>query len=473
MATVLPRGRQRRTAPIGPSRFVAPAPRPRPASGPQAGVDAPRAEVPPLEPAPHRAALPRGSTAARAVVIAFLLSLIIPISFNLGPMRLTPYRLFLLGLFVPLFVAWAQGRAGRIRAPDWFMLAHALWGALTLLLGGAGATAATAGIFVLETFGAYLLARVLIRDRESFAAFARAFVWMVILVLLPVGAVESFTGRQLLQEIFRAFGESVPNAPTDPRFGLDRAQGPFPHPILFGVFCASAFGLALLPADGTNAGATRIVKVLGVSAATFLSLSTGPYLPILFLLMLYGWDRTVTFVPKKWNLLGALFVGLYVVLDLIATRNPIVAVVTRIAMNAHTAYFRVQIWNYGIENVWAHPLFGLGLGDWARPSWMPPSVDNFWLLVAMRHGIPGVLTVALVVVMVFRIVGRAGPLSAAEQGQRKALLFTLTGVSLAICTVHIWNAPLVMMMFLLGSGLWMADATAADRAHPTSEGSRP
>jgi hypothetical protein len=406
------------------------------------------------------------------VVIAFLLSLIIPISFNIGGIRLTPYRLFLLGLFVPLFIAWAQGIAGRIRAPDWFMLAHALWGALTLLLGGAGATVATAGIFVLETLGAYLLARVLIRDSESFAAFARAFVWMVILVLLPVGAVESFTQRLLLQELFRPFGETVPYAPSEMRFGLDRAQGPFQHPIMNGVFCASAFGLALLPADGANAGAMRIVKVLGIASATFFSLSSGAFLPILFLLILYGWDRTVTVAPKKWNLLGGLIIGLYIVLDMVATRNPIIAIVTRVVMNPETAYFRYLIWDYGIDNVWAHPLFGLGMGDWARPSWMPPSVDNFWLLVAMRHGIPGFLTVALGVATVFRVLGRAGTLPALVLAQRKALLLTLASFCLAICTVHILQAPLVIFMFLLGSGLWIVDAAAAGRTRPTTEGTR-
>jgi hypothetical protein len=436
-------------------------------------MEAPRDATRSTEPVTSPTASAPGMIGARAVIVAFLISLIIPISFNLGGIRLTPYRLFLLGLFVPLFIAWAQGRAGRIRAPDWFMLGHALWGALTFLLGGAGATVATAGIFVLETFGAYLLARVLIRDSGGFAAFARAFVWMVILVLLPVGAVESFTQRLLLQELFSPFGEPLPNVPHEIRFGLDRAQGPFPHPIAFGVFCASAFGLALLPADGANAAAMRVTKVVGVAAATFFSLSSGAYLPILFLLMLYGWDRTVTFVPKKWNLLGALAVGLYVVLDLIATRNPIIAIVTRVAMNAHTAYFRALIWDHGIDNVWANPLFGLGLSDWARPSWMPPSVDNFWLLVAMRHGIPGFLTVALCVAAVFRIVGRAGPLPPGGDSQRKALLLTLTGLCMAVCTVHIWAAPLVIFTFLLGSGLWMADAATPGRTRPATEGTRP
>jgi O-antigen ligase len=166
----------------------------------------------------------------------------------------------------------------------------------------------------------------------------------------------------------------------------------------------------------------------------------------------------VSFVPKKWNLLVLIVSASYIVLDLIATRNPIVAITTRLVMNAQTAYFRSLIFHFGIQNVWANPLFGIGVGDWARPSWMPPSVDNFWLLTAMRHGVPGFLFVALAIASLYRTVGRSAPVSETVAAQRKALLFSMTGICLAIGTVHLWGATVVLFMFLLGSGMWIADA---------------
>ena len=66
--------------------------------------------------------------------------------------------------------------------------------------------------------------------------------------------------------------------------------------------------------------------------------------------------------------------------------------ITYLTFNSGTAYWRLHIWNFGSAEVWRNPLFGIGLNDWARPSWMwTASVDNFWLLTAMRYGIPAFL----------------------------------------------------------------------------------
>ena len=39
-----------------------------------------------------------------------------------------------------------------------------------------------------------------------------------------------------------------------------------------------------------------------------------------------------------------------------------------------------------------HPLFGIGLSaDWGAPWWRPASVDNYWLVTAMRYGLPALV----------------------------------------------------------------------------------
>jgi hypothetical protein len=55
---------------------------------------------------------------------------------------------------------------------------------------------------------------------------------------------EALTGIHILHDgISGAVGG--PMAPfIEPRMGLERTFGPFDHPILYGVFCASAFSLA-------------------------------------------------------------------------------------------------------------------------------------------------------------------------------------------------------------------------------------
>ena len=44
-----------------------------------------------------------------------------------------------------------------------------------------------------------------------------------------------------------------------------------------------------------------------------------------------------------------------------------------------------------------HPVFGIGLNDWTRPWWRAKmaSFDNFWLLQAMRFGLPTLIFLAL------------------------------------------------------------------------------
>ena len=51
--------------------------------------------------------------------------------------------------------------------------------------------------------------------------------------------------------------------------------------------------------------------------------------------------------------------------------------------------------------------------------------------------------------------GRLRNLSFQAAQCRKGLIITLCGLAVAICTVHVWNAPYVLFIFLLGSGMWM------------------
>ena len=41
---------------------------------------------------------------------------------------------------------------------------------------------------------------------------------------------------------------------------------------------------------------------------------------------------------------------------------------------------------------------------------------------------------------------------------RHAWAFTLFGISVAAGTVHLWNSLFVLFLFLIGSGVWMADS---------------
>jgi O-antigen ligase len=192
-----------------------------------------------------------------------------------------------------------------------------------------------------------------------------------------------------------------------------------------------------------------------------------------------GWDKVTR---GKWMTLAVGVAGLYIFLSLASNRGPVIILIEKLTFNPSTAWWRVYIWEYGVQNVMAHPFVGLGLNDWARPTWLAPTVDNFWLLTAMQAGIPAVTFLVLgIVINVFYIL-RAKNLSAQARDARTGYLVVLAGSAFTISTVHVWDAMAVFMMFYFGAGSFLFSAppesevglpeTSAQR-HSASGGTRP
>ena len=143
--------------------------------------------------------------------------------------------------------------------------------------------------------------------------------------------------------------------------------------------------------------------------------------------------------------------------------------------SAWNAYWRSIIFDWGMFNVWANPIFGLGLRNWIRPSYMASgSMDNFWLVMAVRYGIPGFVLIALGYIdAIQRIMRRKFEGDATLTQFRLAWVFTFLGLSFTLCTVHIWTAIYSFVFMMLGAGMWMATWQPANAetaaAAPTPE----
>ena len=404
----------------------------------------------------------RQSNAGRRVstpilIPLFVVSLAIPLIFEAGLLRLSPYRVILIVLFVPCVMAWLSGRAGKIRLPDILMLLLPIWGTLALTIhhGVAGAWE-TAGILFIETTGSYLLARWLIRSQEAFRAMVRTFFWLVC-ALLPFAVIESLTSQALLLDAFASLGDVVQRVMPNPRYGLQRAQVVFEHPILYGVFCASGLGLVYYVLGAGQSFVRRSLRAAIVTAAAIFSLSSGAVISIVAQYGLAGWDRITRFVRRRWRLLAIFCIVAYIVVDLLSNRSPFHVFVSYLTFSPSTGYARIIIWQYGSAEVMRHPLFGIGLGDWQRPAWLGGSMDNFWLVVAVRYGIPAFAFLAGALFVIIRGLARAKIDDAQVRACRAGLLVTLGGLVIAGSTVHFWNAIYVWFMFLMGSGLWILD----------------
>jgi hypothetical protein len=397
-------------------------------------------------------------TPRRSIMVSmFILSTLIPVHFWLGTAVIHSYRVVLLLAFVPSVLLWLQGSAGKIRFPDLLFVCFVIWATIALARAhGAAEAVQPAGVLLIETFGAYLLARVYVRNETDFLRMVKLLLWIVV-VLVPIALIESMTSQQLVLDLLRPLAPVHADTLAQPRWGLERAQTVFPHPIHFGVFCASVLGLACYSLEAGRNLLRRSFRVTMISVGVFLSLSTGALTAFVAQLALIGWDKATFRVNRRWAILGGLALTAYVAVDLLSNRTPFHVFVTYLTFNMDSAYNRIHIWNYGTAEVLRHPFFGIGLNEWERAHWMSASMDNFWLLTTVQYGLPAFVFLAGAVLWMMFKVGHAKLEDDQARACRAGLLVSLAGIIIAGTTVHFWHMLYPLFMFLLGSGAWLLD----------------
>ena len=114
---------------------------------------------------------------------------------------------------------------------------------------------------------------------------------------------------------------------------------------------------------------------------------------------------------------------------MVSNRAPLVVLISYITFSTSTAYNRILIWRYGTDDVMGSPLFGIGLNDWSRPIWMGSSVDNFWLLWAMRYGLVGFLLLAIPILLIlYKVIRRDFSAEGGLDNCRKGYVFSIVGL---------------------------------------------
>jgi hypothetical protein len=400
--------------------------------------------------------------------VIFIVSLVVPWIIPLGPLSMSPYRFVLLALLVPCLVMWARGRAGPIRAADVAVLLYCVWSAISMaVIHGASASVQPSGIFFIETMGAYLLARCYIRTTADFESMV-VLVTRIIILLLPFAAYEWVTGKKPLLSTFGAVFPTVDVTLMQPRLGFWRVQGPFAHSIMFGLFCGSMFVLAFfVPAAGYTTVRRRLETGL-VAATAIMSMSSAPIAGVAVQLALIGWNWLLRQYNSRWKMLWGLVFAMYLVIEIGSNQPPIQFYISYFTFDKGTGWFRLYIWEYGSASVRNNPLFGIGLGDWVRPKWMAPdSVDNFWLLTAMRYGIPALAFILGAYLWLLFSIAFKKFQGEKLQNYKIAYMICMTTYFIVGTTAHLWAAPYVWFMFLLGSGAWFLNIGSEPQAAQT------
>lgn len=406
------------------------------------------------------------------VAWVYLFAVVIPIGVTVGPLVLTSLRILLLVMVLPLMFGLFTGKYGKIIATDVLFVVHIAWASLALAVNNPNQVVEQIGSVGVEFLGGYALGRAYIRTREDFAALTKALI-MIVLMMLPLALVETTTGRTPLIELLRKLPgvRTVAISVQEDRFGLDRVQLGFAHPIHFGLFCSVVFSLCFVAMQGTFSEARRWITAMIVAAMGFLALSSGALLAIALQFGLILWSMMFAKVEKRWWILLGLFVLAYITIDLLSNRKPLQVFMSYATFSAHTAYWRALIFEWGMLNVWANPWLGLGLNDWVRPWYMySGSMDNFWLVMAVRYGIPGfVFVTAGYVFVVYRVMRRDFQGDETLTAFRRAWVFTFMGLSFTLCTVHVWTSIYSFVFFMLGAGVWLVTAKTQE-ASGTGDG---
>jgi len=430
-----------------------------------------RRRAPPPE---DTAMAPAGSGRLAIPVILLIVSMLVPFIFVIGPLRLSPNRLVLLVMVLPCLYMLVSGKAGRIRTPDIALLLLWAWSAIAMIVNhGLIEKFEAMGIFFVETLGAYLLGRVMIRDAESFRKMVQ-LLFASVVVLGPLVISETILGRNLLRDAVDMIGTTYGYANLAPRLGLNRAQGTFAHPILLGVYCGTVIALAYYVLGYGKVGLAKAWRALVALFTAATCLSSGPLAAMTGQTGMIAWDIVFHKDPKRWWRLAAFYAFCWVFVDILSNRTPPEVFITYFALNEATAWNRIAIWIHGSASVLNHPFFGVGFGDWDRPSWMSDSMDMYWLVVAVRYGLPGIAMMALAFLWIFLKVALRRWLDPRHNAYRLGFLGCMLGYFLVGWTVHFWNETYVMFLFMLGSGVWLLDveATEAPAAEPAGRAKR-
>lgn len=396
--------------------------------------------------------LEAGATMRRRLMLLFLLCFLVPIHLHFGSITMGLPRFYLLLAFFPALFTLLTARDLRIGAVDYLIFAFILWASLAILVNHGMTEIEFVGLQIVDMFGAYLAGRALIRTPQDYRYFWRLFAWCM-LFMFPIALVELLTNRFILHDLLRPFFDVFDNATIHypPRWGFDRVQGNLEHPILFGVFWSLGFSSMLVVFKSHLA---RVFFAAICLSMVFMSLSSGAYLVAIFqsALLAWGW-----LTRGSWKTLLALFAIMYVIVEIISDRPAILAISTRLAFSSDTAYWRAHIWNFGLDNVLDNPIFGLGLRDWVRPHWLSASVDNNWLLIAMRGGIPAIVfMLAAFAAMIWQLTSRKD-LEGDLQRYRRSFVIMFLSMFVALGTVAVWSGTQSFLFFLLAIGVNLAN----------------
>lgn len=307
----------------------------------------------------------------------------------------TLVRVLVLGMLLRI-TARNEWMGFRPRAADYLLLAWAAWAILAygILWGDPAAVMSRTG-YMIDAVGAWLVARVLLRDFADLERLTR-FCALMAIVSVSFFIMEWMTGRN----IFSVFG-GVPSV-TMIRDGRLRCQGPFSHPIMAGIFWASLLPIfwAVLVSDAKS----RVLMTLGIGAALVIVVTTASSTPVMAVLLsglaMALYPARPLMPAIRWGTLGVLIFLNFVmekgVHHLLARIN---------VVGGSTGWHRYHLMDEAIRHLaeWA----AIGTRSTRHWGWGLEDVTNQYVLEGVRGGLVSLVFFVTWLIVMFTVLSRA------------------------------------------------------------------
>jgi hypothetical protein len=132
--------------------------------------------------------------------------------------------------------------------------------------------------------------------------------------------------------------------------------------------------------------------------------------------------------------------------------------ISYLTFNPNTGYFRMLQWEYSMDDILDHPILGIAHNDWTRPywkSWMGDSIDSFWLLVTLQHGIFAFLLLfSACLYAVFSVLNRVNRQYEDTKWMVTSWILSFMSLILIGFTVDYFDKLQPMFFFTLGAMSW-------------------
>ena len=316
----------------------------------------------------------------------------------------------------------------------------------------------SSGILAIEVLGSFYLARLFITTPKRFYYVNIGFITILAGVVI-FSLYEAFAQHRILHEWATKI---TGNNSLDYRLythyyiraGIMRTTNLFAHPILYGtigaIFFPFAISLVVYRFNVKNA-----LKATALLIGMVTTLSSAPLLSVAFqagaAVLAHNWQGA----KRMWSALIFFSFAGFLLINALSNRGFFAILISYLTFNPVTGYYRMLQWEHSMDDIADNLVMGIGLHDWSRPEWMGSSIDSFWLLVTMQHGVfAGFILLVCCFIAVFKVLGTLHKHNPAVKWMVSSWVMASMALILIGFTVDYFGKIQPMFFFVLGSISW-------------------